>query len=85
MDLKFNLQLADMLLRWNPFHLKNESYDTEIADTIQAVHETDDREELARRIQQIYEFSFEEMIAMESCLQVADKLLMIKSSESCSF
>ncbi|XJZ26783.1 DUF1871 family protein [Bacillota bacterium Lsc_1132] len=84
-DAQINLQLTDVLLQWNPYRLKDESYDTEIADVIQAVHEIDDREQLAKRIQQIYEFSFEEVIPLEDCLKVSDELLIIKSSGSCPF
>lgn len=83
MDSQINLQLAGVLLQWNPFHLEGEDYQTEIADIIQAVHELDDRKELARRIQQIYDFSFEEVIPLQKCLMVADELLMIAASGSC--
>lgn len=83
MDSQINLLLADLLLQWNPFQLKDEDYETEIADTIQAVYELDDREELAQRIQQIYEFSFEEVIPFQKCLKVADGLLAVAASGSC--
>jgi Domain of unknown function (DUF1871) len=82
--MKTNLQFADLLNEWDPFQLKNGNYDTEIADTIQAVHELNDSEELAKRIQSIYEFSFEQTIPMEQCLTIAKKLLIIKEEESCS-
>ncbi|OLS34635.1 DUF1871 family protein [Bacillus sp. MRMR6] len=83
--MKANLQLVDLLNEWDPFELKNGDYDTEIADTIQAVHELDNPQALAERIQTIYEFSFEKIIPIEQCLNVAKELLMIKESESCSF
>lgn len=83
-ELQTNLQFVDVLNEWDPFHLKNRDYDTEIADTIQAVHELNDPSKLAKRIQAIYEFSFEKIIPMNSCLKVAKELLMIKGNDSCS-
>lgn len=83
-ELQTNLHYVDALNEWDPFHLKLGGYETEIADTIQAVHELDDPNKLAERIQAIYEFSFEKLIPMESCLNIAKKLLFIKANESCS-
>jgi hypothetical protein len=79
-----NLKFVDTLNEWDPFHLTSGSYDTEIADTIQAVHELDDQTLLAKKIQSIYEFSFEKVIPLESCLQVARELLEIKNNDTCS-
>jgi hypothetical protein len=83
-EIQTNLQYVDVLNEWNPFDLKNGSYETEIADVIQAIHELDDAAKLAKRIQTIYEFSFEKMIPMRHCLKMADDLLFIKANESCS-
>lgn len=83
-QLPTNLKLVDILNEWNPFQLKEGSYDTEIADTIQAIHEYDDADVLAVKIQSIYEFSFEKVIPLESCLQVAKELLIIKNNSECS-
>lgn len=82
--MKTNLELVDLLNEWDPFKLKGGHYDTEIADTIQAVHELNDAEMLAKRIQAIYEFSFEQTIPMEQCLKIAKELLAIKDSGSCT-
>ncbi|MEH7179037.1 DUF1871 family protein [Neobacillus vireti] len=80
-----NLQFVDVLNEWDPFQLKGDSqYDTEIADTIQAIHELDSPEDLAERIQSIYEFSFEKNIPMNQCLTVAKQLLAIKENDSCT-
>jgi hypothetical protein len=83
-QLQTNLQFVDILNEWDPFKMKNGSYDTEIADTVQAIHELNDPFKLAKRIQSIYEFSFEQMIPMESCLLVAKQLLNCKESGSCT-
>jgi hypothetical protein len=83
-EMKTHLQYVDILNEWDPFQLINVDYDTEIADTIQAIHELDHPEKLAKRIQDIYEFSFEKLIPIESCLSIAKKLLEVKDNESCS-
>ncbi|MBM7651912.1 DUF1871 family protein [Neobacillus cucumis] len=80
-----NLQFVDLLNQWDPFHLEHGDYEPEIADTIQAVHELDDPLNLAKRIQSIYEFSFEKVIPIEECLQISKDLLVIKANQSCSF
>jgi hypothetical protein len=79
-----NLQFVDVLNQWDPFYIGNGNYDTEIADTIQAVYELDDPLKLAERIQAIYEFSFEKIIPIDECRKVAEKLLVIKVNQSCS-
>lgn len=83
-EIQTNLMIVDLLNEWNPFQLTNASYETEIADVIQAVHELDEPAKLARRIQDIYEFSFERIIPLENCLKMAEELLTIKSNDSCS-
>lgn len=81
---QLNLQLVDVLNEWDPFEVGEGNYVTEIADTVQAVHAMDDKETLARMIQDIYEFSFEKMISLENCEVVAAKLLAIKNSGTCA-
>ncbi|MFB5197767.1 hypothetical protein COJ96_09885 [Bacillus sp. AFS073361] len=83
-ELQTNLQYVDLLNEWNPFNLTNGGYDTEIADTIQAIYELDDCDELAKRIQSIYDFSFERIIPLEKCLKIAKELLVIKANDACS-
>ena len=83
-EMRTNLQFVDVLNEWDPFKLKNGNYDTEIADTIQAIHELDNAEALATRIQSIYEFSFESIIPIQQCLKIANELLLIKDNDSCT-
>ena len=83
-ELQINLQYVDVLNEWDPFQLTSGGYETEIADTIQAIHELDDYDKLAKKIQSIYEFSFEKVIPIEKCLKVANELLSIKANDSCS-
>jgi hypothetical protein len=79
-----NEKLVELLREWDPFSIGKDGYDTEIADVIGAVHLINDPNTLAKKIQLIYEFSFEEWIAMERCLQISYQLLQVKNSGSCS-
>jgi hypothetical protein len=83
--LQTNLQLVQALKEWDPLGYGENSYDTEIADAIAAVHYMEDANKLAREIQGIYEFSFEEIIPIENCLRIARELLIIKNSGTCTF
>ncbi|MDQ0219618.1 hypothetical protein J2S21_002714 [Peribacillus cavernae] len=49
-----------------------------------AVSDMDDRHQLAAKVQDIYEFSFEMKIEREECLAISQKLLHIKHNASCS-
>jgi hypothetical protein len=83
-EVQTHLKYVDILNEWDPFQLKNDSYETEIADVIQAIHELNEPIKLAKRIQSIYEFSFEKQIPMESCLTIAKELLAVKAEDSCT-
>lgn len=81
---KMNLRLVDVLNEWDPFACGAGGYEPEIADVVQAVHDINDAEKLARRIQSIYEFSFEQIIPLAGCLKMAKTLLLIKNQDSCT-
>ncbi|RDI36918.1 DUF1871 family protein [Falsibacillus pallidus] len=81
---ELNLTLIHTLKEWDPLGYGPESYETEIVDVVQAVHSMNHNEKLAKQIQGIYEFSFEEMIPMAKCSEMAAQLLRIKNSASCS-
>jgi hypothetical protein len=81
---EMHIRLVLALNEWDPFNLGFGNYETEIADVVQAVHTSDDEQKLANRIQEIYEFSFEEMIQIERCEKIAKELLVIKNLGSCS-
>ncbi|AKP48255.1 DUF1871 family protein [Bacillus smithii] len=80
---KTNLQLADILMGWDPFRIGAGQYDTEMADIIQAVHETDNLETLVRKIRAIFELSFEELLPREEIEPIASALLAVKENSSC--
>ncbi|WP_299087328.1 DUF1871 family protein [uncultured Metabacillus sp.] len=78
-----NLKLMELLLQWDPLGYGEGSYETEVVDVLQAVHQYDDVMLLARKIQAIYEFSFEEIIPLQKCESLAKQLLLIKNNLSC--
>jgi hypothetical protein len=79
-----NIKLRQCLETWDPLNYGEDAYETEIVDVIQAVHDwKGDTEELAKKIQDIYEFSFEEFIPLEKCKAKAAELLIIMSQVSC--
>nr|WP_139365171.1 DUF1871 family protein [Litchfieldia alkalitelluris] len=78
-----NIKLMEKLLSWDPLGYGADAYETEVVDVLQAVHMLDDSVKLARKIQAIYEFSFEEIIPLKICEKMAMELLVIKNSSSC--
>lgn len=76
-----NLKLYDYLLEWDPFEIGSDNYDPEFADIIGAVNYLEEIEELATKIQSIFEFSFERTIPMDVCLEKAKQLLQIKDED----
>jgi hypothetical protein len=78
-----NIQLMELLLQWDPLGYGDGSYETEVVDVLQAVHLFDDEMVLARKIQAIYEFSFEEIIPLQKCETLSKQLLLIKNNSSC--
>lgn len=78
-----NLKIMDILLQWDPLGYGAGYYETEVVDVLQAVHLFDDETKLARKIQAIFEFSFEEIIPLSECEVMARKLLLIKNNSSC--
>lgn len=78
-----NLQMMIMLQEWDPLGYGVGFYETEAVDVLQAAHQIDDPGKLARKIQSIYEFSFEEIIPLKECEDMALKLMNILNNASC--
>lgn len=78
-----NIKLMELLLQWDPLGYGEGSYETEVVDVLQAVYAYEEVGQLARKIQAIYEFSFEEIIPLQHCEDLAVKLLSIKNNDSC--
>jgi hypothetical protein len=81
---ELSYKLIDVLNKWDPFRVGEGQFDPEIADILQAVHDFDDAEKIARRIQAVFEFSFEQVLHYDQCLSVAKTLLAIKNEDVCS-
>lgn len=80
---KLNIELGNILREWDPFAVGSDFYDTESADAIYAVHQLDDADQLAARIKEIYEFSFDAELAFERCQPIAVRLLQVKHHAAC--
>ncbi len=52
-------------------------------DVIQAAHSTTNVEKLARRIQAIYELSYEDVIPLPMCKMIAKQLVKLITSTAC--
>jgi Domain of unknown function (DUF1871) len=78
-----NLQIMIMLQEWDPLGYGVGSYETEAVDVLQAAHQFDNPGKLARKIQSIFEFSFEEVIPLKECEDMAVKLLSILNNAKC--
>ncbi|MBD7985621.1 DUF1871 family protein [Sporosarcina sp. Sa2YVA2] len=68
---------------WDPFNVGRKGYELEIADVISELQVLDHPTDLAKRIREIYEHSYELWIPIEKCMQIAYKLLAIKYEAKC--
>lgn len=82
-NIEMNQNCVRVLQQWDPFNLGEESYDTEIADVVAALQGIDDPSELAKIIQTVYEYSFEQWIPIEDCVTVSYKLIAVKFEAKC--
>lgn len=78
-----NRKAVKILQLWDPFNMGSEAYDTETADVVAALQGIDHPTELAKRIQIVYEHSFEQWIPIEKCVQIAYKLIAVKFEAKC--
>ena len=81
---ELSYKLIHVLNKWDPFKIGEGEYDPEIADILQAVHDYDEADKIARRIQSVFEFSFEQVLPYKECLSIASTLLAIKNGDVCS-
>lgn len=79
-----NEKIKVVINKWDPLGFGSGAYDVEIVDVIQAVHEINDLKYLAKRIQFIYEFSFEELIPLTECQKIAKKVMHLKQTMGCA-
>ncbi|MCH7323043.1 MULTISPECIES: DUF1871 family protein [Solibacillus] len=80
---EMNQKCVQLLLDWDPFNLGSESYETETADVVAALQGIDDPSELAKVIQTVYEYSYEQWIPFEDCVAISYKLIAEKFIAKC--
>ncbi|WKA56051.1 DUF1871 family protein [Planococcus shixiaomingii] len=80
---EMNRRAARVLEEWDPFAIGTDLYMTEIENVVGALHELDDPSDLAKKIQLVYEFSFEKWIPLERCVEISYKLLALKFEAKC--
>ena len=78
-----NNRVINVMNGWDPFGCGLGGYDPEIADVLFAVHELEDKGMLAKRIKAIYEYSFDMPVPYGKCMEIAEKLILLKNSSSC--
>ncbi len=82
-NIEMNQKCVQLLQQWDPFGFGEESYDTETADVVAALQGIDDPSELAKVIQRVYEYSFEQWIPIEECVSISYKLIAAKFEAKC--
>lgn len=81
--IKMNQKAIHIVQQWNPFNMDDFSYETEAADVVAFLQSIDDPSELGKRIQVIFEHSFEQWIPIEKCVEISYKLLALKFEAKC--
>lgn len=80
---EMNKKAVELLQNWDPFQMWKDAYELEIVDVVANLHHLDHPSELAKRIREIYEHSYELWIPIEECMNVAYQLLAIKYEAKC--
>ena len=84
MQLKeMNKKAVLLLEEWDPFEEGAKAYKLEIADVLAELHRLDHPADLAKKIREIYEHSYDIWIPIEKCVQISYKLLAIKFEAKC--
>lgn len=78
-----NIRMMELLMSWDPLGFGEGAYETESVDIIQAAHLIDEPKQLGKKIQEIFEFTSEELIPIKECERIANLLLLIKNKASC--
>ncbi|MDI2586469.1 MULTISPECIES: DUF1871 family protein [unclassified Psychrobacillus] len=81
--IEMNRKAIWTLQEWDPFNLGVDGYETETADVVADLQNIDHPSELAKRIQEIYEHSFEQWIPLEKCVEISYKLIALKYEMKC--
>lgn len=82
-SIEMNRKAVWTLQQWDPFKIGVDGYETETADVVADLQRIDHPSDLARRIQEIYEHSFEQWIPLEKCVEISYKLIALKYEMKC--
>ncbi|WP_391116600.1 DUF1871 family protein [Psychrobacillus sp. L3] len=82
-SIEMNRKAVWTLQEWDPFEIGVDSYDAEAADVVADLQMIDHPSDLAKRIQTIYEHSFEQWIPLEKCVDISYKLIALKYEMKC--
>ncbi|MDM5299289.1 DUF1871 family protein [Bacillus pumilus] len=77
-------EMIQLIKAWDPFHYGEDFYETEPADVMSALYDAEDSISFAKEIQSIYHLSFEQLLPIESCQDLANQLFVMRDSRSCS-
>jgi hypothetical protein len=80
---EMNKKAINLLEQWDPFDEGRKAYELEIVDVLAELHRLDHPADLAKKIREIYEHSYEMWIPLEKCVQISYKLLAIKYEAKC--
>lgn len=75
---EMNRKAVIILGKWDPFKIGTKAYELEIVNVVAELQSIDHPADLAKKIREIYEHSFEIWIPLEDCVQISYKLLAIK-------
>ena len=80
--IEINKKAMSLLEQWDPFDEGEKAYELEIVDVLAELHRLDHPADLAKKIREIYEHSYE-WIPIEKCVQISYKLIAIKFEAKC--
>lgn len=81
--IQMNKKAVIILEQWDPFNQGRKAYELEIVDVLAELHIIDHPADLAKRIRDIYEHSYQSWIPIEKCVQISYKLLAVKFEAKC--
>lgn len=81
--MEMNKKAVAILEKWDPFKEGAKAYELVIVDVVAELQRIDYPADLAKKIREIYEHSYEIWIPFEDCVNISYKLLAIKYEAKC--
>lgn len=76
-----NIALYQLLADWNPMQFEDVTMgDAEVYEMMDAVHQLDTVDDIAKKFQDIYLYAFEETLPFEACQKKAQEALSLEGS-----